>query len=1197
MSYTLSRVIVESGDALPVDTAGLHSPAVGRKFEDGISGDLDKLHLNHEISSANTKFKKLLVANRGEIAIRIFRACAELGIRSCAIYCAEDSFAQHRFTADEAHQVGKGKTALRAYLDIPDIMRVCKENNVDAIHPGYGFLSENADFVKACKENGIVFVGPTEEVIRSLGDKVAARTIAIAAGVPVIPGTDNCESAQAAEAFCSEHGFPVLLKAAYGGGGRGMRVVHKMAELAPQFDSATREAENAFGNGTIFIERYLLEPRHIEVQLLGDSHGNLIHMFERDCSVQRRHQKVVEMAPCPNLDQSIREALLADALKIARHVNYTNAGTAEFLVDASGKHFFIEVNPRIQVEHTVTEQVTNIDIVKSQICIAAGCTLASLRLSQESIACNGVAIQVRVTTEDPQQGFKPSTGRLEVYRTVGGPGVRLDSSVTQGSVITPHFDSLLTKLTVSSRFYDDAVSRLVRSLCEFRIRGVTTNVAFLMKILTHPTFLANNVRTTFVDNTPELFDFSPGKDRTTRLLQYLSNLVVNGTELKVELMPPKYVPLLPDLEAIPQHPFEGYKKLLDTEGAEAFAKAVRAHKGALLTDTTWRDAHQSLLATRIRTIDLAAIAPATRRVLAPCYSLEAWGGATFDVCLRFLHEDPWKRLRQLRKLVPNIPLQMLLRGSNAVGYTAYPDNVVVSFIEQAKLHGVDIFRVFDSLNYVPNLVVAINAIKKCGGVVEAVVCYSGNVLDKDGKYSKEYYLNKAQELVDLGIHVLCIKDMAGLLKPHAGTMLVGALREKFPDLPIHVHTHDTAGTGIATYMACLNAGADVVDCCTDAMSGLTSQPSIGGLVGSLADTPQDTGLNPAHLTELNNYWEVARTIYAPFESPGLKSGNSDVYMHQMPGGQYTNLQFQANSLGLTGRWPAIKKAYAAASLLCGDIIKVTPSSKMVGDFAQFMIANDLDTQAVVAQAGSLDFPESVIKYFQGYLGQPEGGFPEQLRKDIVREREMITERPGKSIPDLDLDALLVELQKKYPEVTDLAYTDAVSAALYPKVFADHMAFRIQYGDLSWVPTPTFFRPMENSEELEIPFEQEKDYHIRLLATGRLLSDGNREVFWEINGSTRMMVVEDKTVDAGELGPQRAKADPANPGSIGSSMTGVVVELRVTAGQEVKVGDSLLILSAMKMETIVSAPVAGKVAEISVAEQDNVQSGDLLVTIV
>ena len=1129
----------------------------------------------------------------------------------------------------------------RAYLNIPDIIRICKESGANAIPPGtpppsplphfrrkqstaatshrqprarairlctllpplpllpllslpgYGFLSENADLVDACNKNDIIFVGPHKEAIAGLGDKVSARSIAKKANVPIVPGTEGpVDTIAAATEFCKQYGFPILIKAAFGGGGRGMRVVRQMDELEAAFDGATREAVQAFGNGMCFIERYLASPRHIEVQIIGDKHGNIVHLFERDCSIQRRHQKVVEMAPAQNLAQKTREALYSDAIKISKYLKYSNAGTVEFLYDpASGEHYFIEVNPRLQVEHTVTEQLTGIDIVKTQICIADGYTLAACGIVQEDVRQNGVAIQVRVTTEDPKAGFKPDTGRIQVCRTPGGPGVRLDSSTTAGSIVSPHYDSLLVKMTGHARTYDECIRRMLSALSEFRLRGVKTNIGFLQKVLTHPKFLAATCTTTFIDDTPELFKFSSGMDKTTRLLNFLSDMVVNGSMVDESLYPDSRID--PPVPETPPGPIpEGWRNVLLAKGPEAFAQAVREHARPLITDTTWRDAHQSLLATRVRTVDLVKIAPVTTHHLAKAFSLECWGGATFDVCLRFLHECPWTRLKEMRRLVPNIPFQMLLRGANAVGYTSYPDNVVNAFVKKAKDLGVDIFRVFDSLNYIPNLAVGINAIHLAGGVVEAVICYGGDMTRDGCKYDVSYYLRKVGELVKLKIHILAIKDMAGLLKPRAATALITAIREKFPDLPIHVHTHDTAGTGVATLLAAIEAGADIVDCATDALSGLTSQPSIGAVVNALEGTANATELDTLKLSELNDYWEETRKLYKPFESSDLRSGNSDVYRHEMPGGQYTNLQFQAASLGLTGRWPAIKKAYAEANELCGGIIKVTPSSKVIGDFAQFMVANDLTAAQVVEKAKTLDFPQSVVSFFQGSLGQPENGFPEQLRRDIIRELPEINERPGAAMADFDFVAAKTELEEKFMDV-EVTDEDIVSYSLYPKVTLDFLRFRHEYGDLAWLPTMQFLRPLAPNEEIDIPFNTEKDFKVRLLAVGRL-TDGDREVFWEVNGRAQLLSVPDKKADA-DPGSFKARATDA-PGSIGAPMTGLVVEYRVELGATVSAGDPLLVLSAMKMETVISSPIDGTVDMLHAAILANVTSGELLVTI-
>eukprot|EP00041_Stephanoeca_diplocostata_P007866 m.113187 g.113187 ORF g.113187 m.113187 type:complete len:1208 (+) comp17067_c0_seq1:213-3836(+) len=1144
--------------------------------------------------------KKILVANRGEIAIRVCRAAHELGVPSVGIFSKEDSYALHRFRADESYLIGEGLSPLRAYLEIPEIIRICKESGADAVHPGYGFLSENADFVHECVEAGITFIGPTEASIRALGDKVSARTIAIEANVPVVPGTDGpCTSLEQAQAFVAEHGLPVLIKASFGGGGRGMRVVSNHSDLEASFTGAIREAENAFGNGEVFIEKYLPSPRHIEVQILGDKEGNTIHLYERDCSIQRRHQKVVEMAPSQNLPESVRTALLKDAVTITKHVKYHNAGTVEFLYDGtSGKHYFIEVNPRVQVEHTVTEQITGIDIVKSQICIADGWSLKRLKLDGE-IPLQGVAIQVRITTEDPKRGFQPDTGRLQVYRSAGGPGVRLDSSVTAGSIISPHYDSLMVKVICSARSYVECVRRMQRVLTEFRIRGIKTNVPFLLKVMGHPLFLQGKCTTTFIDDTPELFDFTAGSDKTTRLLNFLGDIVVNGSIITDATKYPdeSINPIVPriDKAKAAAGPPDGWRQVLQKSGPKAFAAAVRQHKQALITDTTWRDAHQSLLATRIRTVDLTEIAPATSYALNKCFSLECWGGATFDVSLRFLKECPWERLRRLRELVPNIPFQMLLRGANAVGYTSYPDNVVNTFVQRAKDTGMDIFRVFDSLNYIPNLKVGINAIHLAGGVVEAVICYTGDVLDEKCEYNIEYYLGKVQELMELDIHILAIKDMAGLLKPRAATKLVGAIREKFPDLPIHVHSHDTAGTGVASMLAALDAGADIVDCATDALSGLTSQPSFGAVVNALRGSAKDSEIDPRDLNPLNDYWEETRRLYRAFESTDLRSGNSDVYLHEMPGGQYTNLQFQAGALGLAGRWPAIKRAYAEANKLCGNIIKVTPSSKVIGDMAQFMVANNLETgEQVKAQAKSLDFPESVKSFFQGNLGQPHNGFPEQLRKDIIRGLPEINDRPGANLEPFDFVSAKKKLQDLFPEVL-VEDCDVVSYSLYPKVTEEFLQFRHHYGNLAWLPTKHFLRPMNIGQEIEIPYAEEKNFNVRLLAVGRLLPEGDREVFWEVNGKPRLLSVPDKKSADIIAAKSRPKATE-EPGSVGAAMTGLVVEIKVTSGATVKRGDTLLVLSAMKMETAVSAPIDGTITQIHVAVMENVLGGDLLVTI-
>ena len=1139
--------------------------------------------------------RKLLCANRGEIAIRVFRAATELGIRTVAIFSREDRVHLHRYKADEAYLVGAGKTPVAAYLDIDGIIEIARDNQVDAIHPGYGFLSERPAFARACEAAGIRFVGPSSDVIELLGDKTRARELAIAAGLPVVPGSDGPVATLAeAEAFADTHGLPLIIKAAMGGGGRGMRVVRHPAELREAFERARSEALAAFGDGTVFIERYVERPRHIEVQILADASGDVVHLFERDCSVQRRHQKVVELAPALGLAPETRAALTRDAVTLARRAGYRNAGTVEFLVDGDGKHYFIEVNPRIQVEHTVTEQVTLVDLVQAQIRIAGGASLAELGLQQDAIATRGFAIQCRVTTEDPQAGFVPDTGRIEAYRSASGMGIRIDGgSGYAGARVSPHYDSLLAKVTAHALSFPLAAAKLHRALAEFRIRGVKTNIPFLQNVLRHPTFLSGDARTDFIDSSPELFVFPRRRNRAQRVLRFLGEVAVNGpTVSPTSDLPPGPDPELgPELRPQAGAP-QGWRRVLLEQGPQAFAAAVRAHAGLLLMDTTWRDAHQSLLATRVRTRELAAIAPATAHRLHGCYSLEMWGGATFDVALRFLRECPWDRLERLRALVPNIPFQMLLRGANAVGYTNYPDNVVRRFVELARRKGIDVFRIFDCLNYLPNLELGIDAVGSAGGVIEAAICYTGDVADpRRTKYSLQYYVDLAGALQDRGVHVLAIKDMAGLLKPNAARMLIGALREAFPYMPIHVHTHDTAGTGVASMLACADAGADVVDVAVDAMAGLTSQPSMGAIVAALAGTARNTGLELAQLQPLNTYWEQVRSLYAPFDA-GLKSAGADVYMHEMPGGQYTNLQFQARALGLVGRWDAIKRAYAAANRLLGDIIKVTPSSKVVGDLAQFMVQNDLDEQAVREQAETLSFPRSVVEFLQGYLGVPHGGFPEPLRHQVVRGAELIEGRPGATLAPLDFDALQAELAAKWGEY--LRDVDVVSAALYPAVFDEYMRFRNDYSDVSLLPTRNFIAPMRLGEETSVEIERGKLLIVKLTAIGDTRDDGQREVFFELNGQPRSLLVADASAARETVRRERAK--PEQPGSVPAPMPGVVIELSTKLGQTLAAGDPLVVLSAMKMETVVGAPIAGVVRRIAVTVGDQLDAGDLLVEI-
>ncbi|KAF8329461.1 pyruvate carboxylase [Cantharellus anzutake] len=1160
--------------------------------------------IRRRVAGHHGPLTKILVANRGEIAIRVFRTAHELAMHTVAIYSIEDRLSAHRQKADEAYQVGAGLTPVAAYLAQEDIIRIALEHGVDMIHPGYGFLSENANFARLVEEAGIVFVGPSPEVIDSLGDKTKARAIAVQIGVPVVPGSPGpIGNVEEGWAFVEKHGYPVIIKAAMGGGGRGMRVVREKSEFPDSFSRAVSEARSAFGDGTVFIERFLERPRHIEVQLLADGEGNVVHLFERDCSVQRRHQKVVEVAPATHLPEHTRSAILADAIKLAKSVAYRNAGTAEFLVDQQGRHYFIEINPRIQVEHTITEEITGIDIVSAQIQIAAGGTLPQLGLTQDAITKRGFAIQCRVTTEDPATNFQPDTGKIEVYRSAGGNGVRLDaSSGFAGAQITPHYDSLLVKVSVSGTTYEIARRKMLRALVEFRIRGVKTNIPFLFRLLTHDVFIHGKTWTTFIDDTPDLFKLVQTQNRAQKLLAYLGDLLVNGSSIKGQLgepaltdevVIPKFVnredPSGPPLDA--SFPCEqGWRSIILEHGPAAFAKAVRDYPGVLIMDTTWRDAHQSLLATRMRTIDMANIARETSYALANAYSLECWGGATFDVAMRFLYEDPWDRLRALRKLVPNIPFQALIRGANAVGYTSYPDNAIYDFSKKAVDNGLDIFRIFDALNYFENMRLGIDAAKKAGGVVEAVVCYSGDVANpKRTKYTLEYYLNFVDQLVTEGIHVLGIKDMAGLLKPKAATMLIGAIREKYPDLPIHVHSHDTAGIAVSSMLAAAQAGADVVDVAIDSMSGITSQPAMGAICNALEHTGVGTGIKYEDIQALNLYWSQVRLQYSCFEAP-VRASDSSVFDHEMPGGQYTNLMFQASQLGLGTKWSEIKKRYIEANQLCGDIIKVTPSSKVVGDLAQWMVSNSYSKEDVIAKAETLDFPSSVVEFFQGYLGQPVGGFPEPLRTQIIRNKPRIDGRPGATMAPIDFRKVKGDLRAKFGKhITD---TDVTSYIMFPKVFEEFQGFVGKYGDLSVVPTRFFLSKPKVGEEMHVSIEKGKMLIVKLLAIGAVDENkGTRDIWFEVNGESRAVAVEDHSAAIETVRREKATADP---GSVGAPMAGVVVEVRVKEGQQVMKGDVLCVQSAMKMESAVSAPVSGHVKRVLVNEGDSLSQGDLVV---
>ncbi len=1153
-------------------------------------------------------FRKLLVANRSEIAIRVFRSAHELGIRTVAVYSHEDRFALHRFKADEAYRVGKPGEPIRAYLDIPGIVGLAREVGVDAVHPGYGFLSENAAFARACAEAGITFVGPRPEILDQLGDKVAARRIAQQAAVPVLSGSDKpVSSIDEAKQLAGKLGYPVMVKAAMGGGGRGMRVVRSADKLAEAVESARREAGQAFGVADVFLEKFVERAKHIEVQLLGDRHGNLVHLFERDCSIQRRHQKVCELAPAPNLDPAVRAAILDAALAVGRAVGMDNAGTVEFLVDVdAGTFYFIEVNPRIQVEHTVTEVVTGYDIVKSQILIAQGVPLADPEIGlgdQSKVATHGFAIQARVTTEDPANGFVPDYGRLSAYRSASGLGIRLDAGTAfSGAVITPFYDSLLVKVTAHGIRFVDAARRMERCLQEFRVRGVKTNIPFLLNLITHPDFLAGTVTTRFLDETPELFELPVRQDRATKLLSYIAEVIVNGhPEVKgkprPEFRPPAAeggpLQLAGAEQLLPGKPTglpKGTRDLLRELGPEKFARWVRDQKRLLVTDTTMRDAHQSLLATRMRTYDMLHAAPDYARRHADFFSLEMWGGATFDTSMRFLKEDPWERLARLRERIPNVLFQMLLRAANAVGYSNYPDNVVVAFVKEAAQAGMDLFRIFDANNWLPNMRPAIEAVRGTGAVAEAAVCYTGDILDpKRDKYSLTYYVDLAKELVKLGTHVLAIKDMAGLLKPYAAKALVRALRQEV-DVPIHFHTHDAAGGQIASYLKAAEEGVDVVDCAFAPLSGVTSQPNLNSLAEALRFTDRDTGLNFDDLQRTALYWEEVRRYYAPFESGQLAS-SADVYLHEMPGGQATNLMQQAKSLGLGDRWPEVCRTYADVNRLFGDIVKVTPTSKVVGDMALFLLANNLTAADVLDPKREVAFPESVVEFFEGKLGQPPGGFPPELQKRVLRGRKPLTDRPGASLPPADFSAARRQLEDKLGhEPTD---RDVISYLLYPKVFLDFARQQARYSDLSVLPTPVFFYGMETGEEVSVEIEPGKTLIIKFLTVGDPHEDGKRLVFFELNGQPREVLVEDRSLGGG-VATARPKAEPGNPLHVAAPMPGAVVAVAVAVGESVEPGQKLLTLEAMKMETTLHAERAGKVAEVLTRPGMQVEAGDLLV---
>ena len=1132
------------------------------------------------------EIQKVLVANRGEIAIRIFRACHDLGIHTVAIYSNEDTYSLFRTKADEAYLVGEKKSPLGAYLDIPGIIGLAKRLGVTAIHPGYGFLSENADFARACEENGILFIGPSAKVLGQMGDKLSAKEIALACGVPIIPGcTEPLRDAEDAVEKAVSFGFPVILKAAAGGGGRGMRRCDSPEEVRTAYELVHSEAEKAFGCGDIFMEKYLVEPKHIEVQILADQHGNVYHLGERDCSLQRRYQKVVEFAPAWSVPQETVEALRRDAVKIARSVGYVSAGTVEFLVDKNGGYYFIEMNPRIQVEHTVTEMVTGVDIVRSQILIAAGYPLSHPEIGlnrQEDVHVDGYAIQCRVTTEDPANNFAPDNGKITAYSSSGGFGVRLDGgNADVGTVISPYYDSLLVKVTSWDHNFPAACRKAARAINEVRVRGVKTNIPFVTNILAHPDFVAGRCHTKFIDETPELFDIVDSRDRATRVLRYIAEIqVANPNAERHQYDTPRFPQ--------PQAPLgPGLKQLLDEKGPKAVSQWVLEQKKLLLTDTTMRDAHQSLLATRMRTRDMVKGADGVADILRDCFSLEMWGGATFDVAYRFLHESPWERLRLLREKIPNIPFQMLLRGSNLVGYANYPDNLVRSFIKEAAERGIDVFRVFDSLNWIPSMEVAMDEVLNQNKLLEATMCYTGDILDpsKD-KYTLKYYVDLAKELEHRGAHMLAIKDMSGLLKPYAAKKLVSTLKQEI-GIPIHLHTHDTTGNQVAALLMAAEAGVDVVDAACAPLAGLTSQPSLDALVAALQGTERDTGLDLRRVQELSNYWADVRLRYESFDH-GLKTSTTDIYRYEIPGGQYTNLRPQVESLGLGDRFEEVKEMYKTVNDMLGDPVKVTPSSKVVGDLAIFMVQNDLTPENIVERGKALAFPDSVVSYFKGMMGQPAWGFPEDLQKVVLKGEEPITCRPGKLLPPVDFDQLEQEVRKfrDDPERKDL-----ISYAMYPKVYEDFCRHRKEYGYITRMGSHVFFNGMALGETNKINIEDGKTLVIKYLGLGDHNDDGTINVQFELNGMRREVAVRDP--NASEKTRQVVQADESDPRQVGASIPGMVSKLHVQPGDTVEENQVLMTIEAMKMETAVTARTAGKVREIRVKEGQAVKAKELL----
>ena len=1139
------------------------------------------------------KFKRVLVANRGEIAIRIFRACKELGIRSVAIYSEEDKNTLFRTKADESYQIGKGKSPVDAYLAIDEIIELAKAKGVDAIHPGYGFLSENVEFAKACEEEGLVFIGPDYHMMDNLGDKVKSKIVANSVGVPTIPGiTETVPSEEVALQFADECGYPVMLKAAAGGGGRGMRIVRSKEEMVEQYRSAKSEAKKAFGIDDIFIEKYLERPKHIEVQILGDSYGNIVHLYERDCSIQRRHQKVIEFTPALCLTEEQRQNICNDALKIAKAVNYRSAGTVEFLVDHEGNHYFIEMNPRIQVEHTVTEMTTGIDIVQSQILIAEGYELNSPELdiqSQDDIQPRGFAIQCRLMTEDPINGFAPDTGVITKYTSAGGYGIRLDAgNAFVNSTISPYYDSLLVKVTSWARSFHDAISKAKRALKEMKINGVKTNRAFLLNVLNHPTFQAGNCDTGFIADNPELMNIMVREDKEVKLLTFLGEKYVNGNR---GIKPQFDVPVFPRIKPAEIAKLSGTKQILDEKGPQGVVDWVKDQKKLLITDTTMRDAQQSLMATRVRTVDMEKIAPATALYGKDLFSLEMWGGATFDTSYRFLKESPWERLETLRAKIPNIMFQMLIRGANAVGYKNYPDNVIRRFVKESAKSGIDVFRIFDSLNWIQGMEVALDETLNQGKVAEACICYTGDILDESReKYNLNYYIKMAKELEKRGAHILGIKDMSGLIKPMAAKKLIEALKNEI-SIPIHLHTHDTSGNGVATLMMAANAGVDIIDAAFNSMSGLTSQPALNSIVAAMDSTERETGIDPDGIQEISDYWAAVRPVYAGFESD-MMTGSAEIYKYEMPGGQYSNLKSQVESFGLGHKFNDVKDMYKAVNEMLGDIVKVTPSSKAVGDMAIFMVQNELTPENIYEKAKDIDFPDSIVSYFEGMMGQPEGGFPEKLQKLVLHGKKPITCRPGELLPEEDFDGIKKLLVEKYGlEGTE---KEALSYALYPKVFEDYLKSLDKEGDFRLMGSDIFFHGLSEGETCEVKIAEGKELVVRLSDVRDADDEGFRNLVFEVNGNRSAVKIKDQAAsNIGANSSQIVYANAEDPNEIGANIPGNIIKVLIAEGDEVEEKQPIAVIEAMKMETNILAPAKGVVDKIYIKEGQQVKAGELI----